>query len=94
MLAEHNIPVWMDRIMISAGDDWDSQIGTALRRCVMAICFLSLNFFDSVNCKSELKSIRRRIEHKEPVKLLPVTLYECEVYVSILLHIFSISTGA
>lgn len=71
--------VWYDKNEIRAGEDWDSQIGVGLRKCSCAIFCLSPNFFDSVNCKGELKAIRRRLERKEQVQLFPVTMAECPV---------------
>lgn len=52
--------VWYDQNEIQAGTEWDTQIGIGLRKCRVALFCLSPNFFDSVNCKGELKSIRRR----------------------------------
>jgi hypothetical protein len=75
-LREHGIPVWYSRTHLRGAQQWQAEIGRALRRCDWFIVILSPKSVRSMWVKRELSYalIQKRFEDK----IVPVLYRKCD----------------
>ena len=56
-LREGNVSTWLDHVAIRPGDDWDREIGRALRTCQSGCFLLTPNSELSDECRAEWRTI-------------------------------------
>lgn len=75
-LREHGVPVWYSRTHLRGAQQWQDEIGRALRRCDWFVVLLSPRSVKSMWVKRELSYalIQRRFENR----IIPVVYRPCE----------------
>jgi hypothetical protein len=76
MLRQHGVPVWYSRTHLRGAQQWQEEIGRALRRCDWFVVILSPRSVKSMWVKRELSyaMLRRRFENR----ILPVIYRRCD----------------
>jgi hypothetical protein len=76
VLREHGIPVWYSRIHLGGAQQWQQEIGKALRQCDWFLVLLSPSAVKSMWVKRELSYalIQKRYENK----IIPLVLHDCD----------------
>ncbi len=75
-LRNHGIPVWYSATNIRGAQQWQDEIGRALKRCDFFIVLLSNHSIVSEWVKRELSYALNHTQYSE--KILPVTLEFCD----------------
>ena len=75
-LGKHGIPVWYSRTHLGGAQQWQQEIGKALKRCDWFIVLLSPSAVKSMWVKRELSYalIQKRYEDR----IVPLLLRDCE----------------
>ena len=75
-LRDHGIPVWYSRTHLRGAQQWQSEIGRALRRCDWFIVILSPKSVKSMWVKRELSYVL--IQKRFQDKIIPVIYRKCD----------------
>lgn len=75
-LRNHGIPVWYSRINILGAQQWQDEIGEALRRSDWSIIILSPNSVESMWVKRELMFALNADKFAD--KIIPVLYQPCQ----------------
>ena len=69
-----DVAVWRDVEKINTGDDWRSQLVTALEGAALYLAIISRTYLDSRECRNELDQMLARLHDgsKGPRKLFPI----------------------
>jgi hypothetical protein len=73
-LKKANVPLWMDKMDIRAGQQWDVEVEAALRRSTGLVVILSP---DSVASRPVMDEVSFALQEDKLV--VPVIAYECEI---------------
>lgn len=76
MMRQHRLPVWYSRTNILGGQQWQDEIGEALRRCDWFVLVLSPSALESMWVKRELSFClnQNRFENK----IVPLLYKPCD----------------
>ena len=76
MLRQHGLPVWYSRTHLRGAQQWQDEIGRALRRCDWFIVLLSPAAVKSMWVKRELSYalIQKRLQNR----IVPILHRECD----------------
>ena len=75
-LRNHGIPIWYSQTNILGAQQWQDEIGEALRRCDWFIVILSPNSVESMWVKRELTFALK--ENKFNNKIIPILYQPCD----------------
>jgi len=75
-LRNHGVPAWHSPTTLIGAQEWQDEIGRALRRCDWFLVLLSENSINSIWVKRELGYALRHSQYEG--KILPVTLEPCD----------------
>lgn len=75
-LRDHGVPVWISTRNIIGAQQWQDEIGAALRRCDWFAVLLTPNSIKSMWVKRELMFALQ--QHRFDTKIVPVILHECD----------------
>lgn len=75
-LRNHGIPIWYSQTNILGAQQWQDEIGKALKRCDWFIVILSPNSVESMWVKRELTFALK--DNKFDNKIVPVLYQPCE----------------
>ena len=76
MLRDHGIPVWYSRTHLRGAQQWQAEIGRALRRCDWFIVILLPKSVKSMWVKRELSYVL--IQKRFQDKIIPVIYRKCD----------------
>jgi len=74
-IRKHGLPVWYSEINILGAQQWQDEIGSALKRCDWFILLLSKESIKSIWVKRELSYALSHNQYEEHI--LPIILEDC-----------------